>query len=137
MAVPEGIPVNALHRVEAAPVAHHVRVEIGGEVVAESRRPVLLKETGLPDRYYIPPADVRFDLLEPADLRTTCPFKGEASYWSARTAAGGPAQATRPAVAWAYQEPIGEVAVIRGHLAFYDRHARVTVVARPDDGDVV
>ncbi|WP_052851053.1 DUF427 domain-containing protein [Streptomyces avicenniae] len=109
------------HTVEAATVERHVRVEIGGQVVAETRRPVLLKETGLPDRWYIPPADVRLDLLAPADLHTTCPFKGEASYWTLRGASPD------RTVAWAYPEPIPSVAVIKDHLAFYDRQATVTV----------
>jgi uncharacterized protein (DUF427 family) len=50
--------------------------------VAESRRPFLLFETGLPVRYYIPKEDVRMDLLLPGKGHSRCPYKGEASYWS-------------------------------------------------------
>src|SRR5580693_1551780 len=61
----------------------HVVVTLGGTKLAESDRPVLLDETGLPTRYYLPASDVRTDLLRPTDTHTTCPFKGVASYWSA------------------------------------------------------
>ena len=50
--------------------------------MADSDRPVLLDETGLPTRYYLPPEDVRTELFRPTTSETTCPFKGQASYWS-------------------------------------------------------
>ena len=56
----------------------------GRQVLAETSRPLLLSETGLPNRFYIPAADVRQDLLEPSDTHTVCPYKGTASYWSVR-----------------------------------------------------
>lgn len=65
---------NPLHRVGAEPATSRVRVEIGGRVVADSTRPVLVHETGLPVRYYLPPEDVATDLLEPAATRTHCPY---------------------------------------------------------------
>ncbi|WP_436739088.1 DUF427 domain-containing protein [Streptomyces sp. BBFR102] len=94
--------------VERAPV--HVRLVRGGQVVAESRRPLLLRETGLPVRYYLPPGDVRTDLLAPSETRTVCPFKGTASYWSL------PGE---PDLVWAYPEPVEAVAEIRDHFCFY------------------
>ena len=60
-----------------------MRVLIDGVVVADSHRPWLLFETGLPVRYYLPKVDVRMDLLEPTDSHTYCPYKGTASYWTA------------------------------------------------------
>ncbi|SCD72483.1 Uncharacterized conserved protein, DUF427 family [Streptomyces sp. Termitarium-T10T-6] len=112
------------HRIETSTVPHHVRVDIDGRTVAESRYPVLLRETGLPDRYYLPPGDVRFDLLEPSALHTTCPVKGVASYWTLRAGTG-----ERP-VAWAYPDPVPGAAAIAGHLAFSPEFADVTVVAK-------
>lgn len=109
------------HVVETFESEHHVRVEIGGQVVAESRRPIVLTETNLPVRYYIPPQDVNFELLEPTDTHTRCPYKGVASYWSFRH---GNAM---PDLAWAYPDPIPAVAQIKGHLAFYGPDVTIIV----------
>lgn len=89
----------------------HVRVVRDGQVVADSRRPLLLHETGLPVRYYLPPRDVRTELLSPSDTTTHCPFKGDASYWSLPDA---------PDLVWAYPEPKDEVAEIKDHFCFYE-----------------
>ncbi|MFC8914452.1 DUF427 domain-containing protein [Streptomyces sp. NPDC057116] len=99
------------HRITVEPGTEHVRVVHGGRVVAESHRPVVLRETGCPVRYYLPEADVRMDLLTPSPSRTYCPFKGTASYWSLDGAKD---------VAWAYPEPKDEVAGIKEHLCFYE-----------------
>ena len=91
-----------------------VRVEIGGQTVAESKQPRLLFETGLPTRYYLPVEDVRMDLLEPTETSSVCPYKGTASYWKL---AGDPSGRD---VAWSYQDPIGETPKIRGLIAFFN-----------------
>jgi uncharacterized protein (DUF427 family) len=116
-------PRDPHKRVDAIPSSRHVRVEIGGQVVAETHRPVLLFETSLPTRYYIPPEDVDFGLLEPTDLRTRCPYKGVASYWSFR-GAGGDIPAN---VAWAYPDPIPAAAPIKDHLSFYNEVVDIIV----------
>jgi uncharacterized protein (DUF427 family) len=90
-----------------------VKVVAGGEVVAESRRAVLLSETGLPNRFYLPAEDVRRDLLELSATHTVCPYKGTASYRSLRTPAGVIADA-----AWYYPEPFDGVSAIRDQLCF-------------------
>jgi hypothetical protein len=64
------------HRVDAIPSERHVRVELDGELLAESRRPLALFESGLPTRWYLPAEDVRQELLEPSDTTTRCPYKG-------------------------------------------------------------
>ncbi|WP_069170551.1 DUF427 domain-containing protein [Streptomyces griseus] len=99
------------HRITVEPTDAHVRAVHDGQVLAESRRPLLLRETGCPDRYYLPPEDVRTELLIPSDTRTHCPFKGDASYWSLPDAAD---------LVWAYPEPREQVAAIRNHFCFYD-----------------
>ncbi|WP_328708001.1 DUF427 domain-containing protein [Streptomyces mesophilus] len=102
--------MTAGHTITVEQGTRHVRVVHDGQVVAESSRPLVLRETGCPVRYYLPPADVRTDLLEPSETHTYCPFKGTASYWSLP---GG-----QDAV-WAYPDPKPEVAAIRDHLCFY------------------
>ena len=75
------------HRISTRPSTKHVRVELDGQVLAESDRAVELEETGLPTRYYLPREDVRMDLLTPSDTTSHCPFKGDATYFSAPGAA--------------------------------------------------
>jgi uncharacterized protein (DUF427 family) len=104
----------------------HVVVTLGGTKLAESDRPVLLDETGLPTRYYLPVADVRTDLLQPTDTHTTCPFKGEASYWSA--AVGGEVHED---LVWSYPDPIPQAAEIAGLLCFYPDRVELTVDGEP------
>jgi uncharacterized protein (DUF427 family) len=107
-------PRDPYHRFDVVPSSRHVRVEIGGQMVADSRRPLLLFETGLPTRYYLPREDVRMDLLEGTQTSSICPYKGTASYW--RLAAD---PASRD-VAWAYEDPIAEAPRIRGLIAFFN-----------------
>lgn len=94
--------------------ARHVRVEMGGTVVAETRRPKLLFETGLPVRYYIPREDVRMDLLAPTATTSQCAYKGQASYWSAQIG-----DRVYTDVAWSYPEPLALVAPIAGLICFF------------------
>lgn len=115
------------HTVDIHPSEHHVRVLVGGEVVAESRRPLVVRETGHPDRFYLPCEDVRAEALEPSEKQTRCPFKGEASYVSVK--AGG---TEVPDAAWTYPAPITDVAPIAGHLSFYpSEQVTVEVDGRP------
>jgi uncharacterized protein (DUF427 family) len=100
----------------------HVVITVGGEKLAESDRPVLLDETGLPTRYYLPREDVRTDLLRSTDTHTTCPFKGVASYWSAEV--GGQEY---PDVVWSYDTPIPQAAQITGLMCFYPDRVEMTV----------
>lgn len=99
-------------RVDALQSSRQVRAVFAGEVIAESRRPVVVLETGLPIRYYLPRIDVRMDLLEPSSTRTRCPYKGTATYWALRV---GDAFA-RDAV-WAYETP--ECPKLAGTVSFY------------------
>ncbi len=80
-----------------------VEVVLDGIVIANTRRARQLHETDLPVRYYIPPEDVRTDLLVPSATRTRCPYKGEAVYWSARMP-----ERTVEDVVWSYPRPIAE-----------------------------
>jgi uncharacterized protein (DUF427 family) len=76
-----GHPIDPFHRVDVRRSSRPVRIEVDGEVVAETTRARMVFETQLPTRFYVPREDVRVE-LEPSPRRTFCPFKGEASYWS-------------------------------------------------------
>jgi uncharacterized protein (DUF427 family) len=97
------------------PTPKRIRVVVGGETVADSRRAMLLHESGHQPIYYFPPEDVRSDLLEPSDRHTHCPKKGEASYYTIRVGAN-----VVEAGAWYYPDPIPEAPPLLGGLiAFY------------------
>jgi uncharacterized protein (DUF427 family) len=110
------------HRVDVLESTRHVRVEINGETIADTRRPRLLFETGHPTRYYIPRQDVRMDLLTATDKHTRCPYKGEASYWTARVSG-----AEQPDIVWSYPDPIAECPRIKEYMSFFNEKVDVYV----------
>ena len=110
------------HTITTRPSRAHVEVSLDGVKLAESDRPVLLDETGLPTRYYLPREDARTELLRPTSTHTTCPFKGQASYWSVEV--GG---AVHDDLVWSYESPIPEAEGIRGLMCFYNERVELTV----------
>ena len=121
-------PRDPYHRVDVLDSSRRVRITVGGEVVAESERPKILFETSLPPRYYLPPEDVRTDLLTPTDKRTGCPYKGTASYWTVE--AGGERAED---VVWSYPEPITAAEKIRDHLCFFNEKVDIEVDGEPQE----
>jgi uncharacterized protein (DUF427 family) len=109
-------------RVDVLKSTRHVKVMIGGEVVADSRRPSLLFETSLPTRYYLPREDTRMELLEPTASKTRCPYKGKAAYWSVRVG-----DQVWKDVVWSYPDPIPECAKIKDLLCFYNERVDIYV----------
>jgi uncharacterized protein (DUF427 family) len=98
-----------------------VEVHVDGETLASTRRAKVLHETGLPPRYYIPREDVRA-MLTRTETRTHCPFKGDASYWSARAG-----DQRLDDIAWSYEEPIPDAAPIASHVAFFNERVDIVV----------
>ena len=115
-------PRDPYHRVDILESSRHVRVSVNGEVVAETDRPRILFETGLPPRYYITPEDVREDVLIKSEKNTQCPYKGVASYYSVE--AGGRHVED---LVWYYHEPISEAAKIKGHVCFFNEKVDLEV----------
>ena len=109
------------HQITITPADTHVEVAIAGQKLAESDHAVLLSEGRLPGRYYFPREDVRTELLQPATTETTCPFKGQASYWSVLV--GGEVHED---LVWSYQDPIPEAAGIAGLMCFYNDRVELT-----------
>ncbi|WP_435240371.1 DUF427 domain-containing protein [Streptomyces cucumeris] len=125
-------PRDPHKRVDALPSTRHVQVSVQGTVVADSHSPVLLFETHLPVRYYLPREDVRLDLLVPAELTTRCPYKGVATaYWSWAGAGEVP-----PGIAWSYPDPLPAVDIIRDRVAFYNEAVDITVDAERQERPV-
>ncbi|MCP9270641.1 DUF427 domain-containing protein [Mycolicibacterium arenosum] len=116
-------PRNPYARVDALRSHRHVVVELDGVVLADTRSPVLLFETGLPTRYYIDRTDVRFEHLEPSDTVSQCPYKGVTSaYWSVRSG-----ESLLADLAWSYDYPLPAVASIAGTVAFYNEKVDISV----------
>src|SRR5690349_16919203 len=105
----EGHFRDPYHRVDVRRSSRPVRVLLGEVVLAETTSPLLLSETGLPNRFYIPAADVRQDLLEPSDTHTYCPYKGTASYWTVNADGRKLADAV-----WSYPQAEGDSAAVTG-----------------------
>ena len=99
-----------------------VEVRLGGELLAATDHAVALDETGLPTRYYLPREDVRMELLRATSFHTTCPFKGEASYWSIDIDGR-----THDGIVWSYEAPIPAALAIKEMMSFYPDRTEVTV----------
>lgn len=116
--VVQGHPRDPHKRVEALPSSRHVNVTIDGVQLADTTDPVLLFETYLPTRFYIPRADVDFAKLSESANRTHCPYKGQAEeYWDAPG---------MPGVAWSYPHPYPAVGAIKGRVSFYNELVDIT-----------
>lgn len=119
-------PRDPYHRIDVLRSSRQVVVRWGDTVVAESSRPRMLLETGLPVRWYLPREDVRTELLEPSYTTTPCPYKGVAQYWTLRD--GGREERD---VVWTYPEPMHDAAAVEGLLCFFDERLDVAVVEAP------
>lgn len=115
-------PRSPYTRVDTLHSSRHVRVVVDGVPVAESRRPTILFETGLPPRYYLPLTDVRMDLLRPSATRTHCPYKGTAEYWSVDTGVS-----VHDDLVWTYRTPLPESQKVAGMACFYNERVDLYV----------
>jgi uncharacterized protein (DUF427 family) len=116
-----GHPRDPFHRIDIVSSSRHVRLERDGVVLAQSSRPRLLFETLLPTRCYLPREDILVPLL-PSAKRTTCAYKGHASYFS-------PVVGEReiPDLAWTYEHPLREASEVTGLIAFFNERIDVVV----------
>jgi uncharacterized protein (DUF427 family) len=115
------------HDVTHTPLGRRVRLELGGETVVDTLDAILLHETGIRPRLYVPLADARAELLRPSDRRTHCPFKGDATY---RTVEAGGARSED--ALWVYEDPIPSAHWLRGFAGVYeDRFDRLLDEGEP------
>ncbi|MGY2873358.1 uncharacterized protein (DUF427 family) [Marmoricola sp. URHA0025 HA25] len=112
-------------RIKTLASARRVQVSFGDQVLADSSRGVLLLETSLPPRWYLPSADVRTDLLEPSKAHSVCAYKGRASYWSLVDAAGGPDDGRD--IAWSYPDPLHDALPVKDLLCFWVERTDLTI----------
>jgi uncharacterized protein (DUF427 family) len=119
-------PRDPYTRVDALRSTRHVVVELDGEVLADTRAPVILYETGHAPRHYLPATDVRRDLLAPSQRVTHCPYKGSTVYYDVRVGDG-----LETDLAWCYPTPLAESLPIAGMICFPAERVDITVDGSP------
>ena len=117
-----GHPRDPYSRIDVHKSSRHVLVSVDGVVLADTRRAKILFETALPPRHYIPPDDVRTELLVPSEHKTRCAYKGSASHWSVQVG-----ERLVEDLVWSYAEPQLEAEPVRDLLAFYDERVDVEI----------
>lgn len=113
---------DPFHRVDIRSSSRHVRVEANGVLLAESTRPLVLFETMLPARFYLPVQDVHWEHLEATDSSSDCPYKGTANYWKLHGAGAN--------IAWSYARPVSGAEALGGLVCFYNEHVDLIVDGR-------
>jgi uncharacterized protein (DUF427 family) len=106
-----GFQSQPQHRIDTQPAKQRLRATFNGEIIADTRDALAMKEGSYPIVYYFPRNDVRMERLERTSHSTHCPFKGDASYFSIK---GGPDNAV-----WSYETPFDEMIAIKDRVAFY------------------
>jgi uncharacterized protein (DUF427 family) len=121
-----GHPRDPYHRVDVRRSLRTVRIELDGEVLAETTGARLLCETNLPMRFYVPREDVRAP-LRASPSRSYCPYKGHASWWSLDG---------HEDIGWTYEQPMPELPAIAGMVAFWDELVDIFVDDEPRERPV-
>jgi len=120
-----GHPRDPYWRVDLRRSSRRVEVRLDGHTVADTDNPLLVFETMLPVRYYVPADAVQVELV-PSDTRSVCPYKGRASYWSVDLPGS-----TYTDLAWTYTEPFTETAALEGLVCFFDERADLVLDGVP------
>ena len=102
------------YRVDLDPSRERVRLRFNGELIADSAKTLIVRETKHDPVVYFPREDVRLDAMQRTDHETFCPFKGEASYWSLRVG-----DRVEENAVWTYEDPFDEVAGLKDYVSFY------------------
>jgi uncharacterized protein (DUF427 family) len=119
-------PRDPYTRVDILASSRHVQVMLGGVLLADSHAPRILYETGLPPRYYLPLPDVRREFLRPSTSSSSCPYKGNAAYWSIEIDGS-----LHPDLVWIYRTPLPESQKIAGLACFYNEKVDLTIDGAP------
>ncbi len=124
-------PRDPFKRIDVRRSAERIRIERDGQVLADSTRPMILYETHIVPRYYLPREDVRTELLKESETRSWCAYKGEASYWSAELRSG-----TVRDLCWTLEDPLSDGVEVRGLIAFYNERVDISLDGVPLDRPV-
>ncbi len=118
------------YAIDLVPLHGVGRARVGDQLVAESSRCLIVRESDHRDQLYFPVSDIDAGVLVDSDHRTICPFKGEARHSSLRVG-----DTVVENALWAYPTPMDEVAGIAGYAAFYTDLVEVTGAVPFADGD--
>lgn len=110
-------PRDPYTRIDTIPSSRHIQVFLNGQLVADSVRPVILFETGLTPRYYLPKEDIKTEYFTDSENKSRCPYKGVASYWSADVNGKH-----YDDIVWTYKDPVPELPKIKGLYSFYNEY---------------
>jgi uncharacterized protein (DUF427 family) len=104
-----GHAADSYHRIDIRQTSRRLVVHHGARIVADSKRPLVLYESGFAPRWYVPRADIDESALTAVDHQTFCPYKGLCSYYNI----GDARQA-----AWSYRQAYAEVSRISDFVSF-------------------
>ena len=114
-------PRSPYSRVDAIRSTRHLSVEVDGVVLADTRSPVMVFETGLTPRSYVNRTDVDLTRLVEIDEHSSCPYKGNTSQdWALAGSDGS-------GIAWSYEFPTRQLLPITGMVAFYNEKVDITL----------
>lgn len=117
-----GHPHDPFKRIDVLSCHRRVEVTHDGTVLASTDNALLLLETHLPVRYYVPPDGVVMSLLRPSETRSTCAYKGTATYLS--TADG---RSEGRDIGWTYPRPLDDALRVLDHVAFWNERTDIRV----------
>ncbi|GAM89220.1 hypothetical protein ANO11243_072570 [Dothideomycetidae sp. 11243] len=121
-------PKDPFKRIDIIHSTRRIRVRVGGKVVADTNSSMHLFETGLPPRYYMPLSAVDQSVLKPTKLRTKCPYKGEAEYYSIIVDGKDFKD-----IVWYYTHPTIECTPIQGMVCFYNEKVDIEIGGKAED----
>lgn len=119
-------PKDPYKRIDILPSTRTIRIALEGVALAATSSPLLLLETTLRTRYYLPPTSVKWEHLRPSETVTLCPYKGRAEYYHVEVNGR-----VYQDLVWYYRYPTSESALVAGYLCFYNERVDVWV-----DGEV-
>ena len=106
--------MTSRHPVTLEKSQDHICVIANGEIIADSRRALVVHERGHSPVFYLPSEDVRREAFQQTSHQTHCPYKGDATYWTITIG-----DSSLENAAWSYEDPISQVAGLKGYFAFY------------------
>ncbi len=104
-----GHAADAYHRIDIRSTSRHLVVRDGDDVIADTRQPLALYESGFAPRWYVPREDIHTSALKPAEGQTFCPYKGIAFYYDI---------GDRKRAAWSYLDAWTEVCRVSNLVSF-------------------
>jgi len=104
-----GHAADSYHRIDIRQTSRCLKVRHADRVIADTKRPLVLYESGFAPRWYVPRVDIDEAAFTPVEHQTFCPYKGLCSYYDIGDA---------HLAAWSYREPYSEVIRISDLVSF-------------------